>query len=201
MHGADVADDLDQDDGHEGAGAEQGHPPGQPCRGPGQHDDGEGEYHDEHRTDRLQPGTPQDRVMVLLSEGGQLCAASTGRRPVAIDRERDAEHARSQQTGYRRPERGSWCQHARAFPRREAGGLLVTCIWCGHRSAPSVGDAGHPGISNARNQPRGGALASRPQPGRPGMPQGLPVTVFPVYEALGQGGSWGRRRCVPSCLA
>jgi len=37
---------------------------------------------------------------------------------------------------------------------------------------------GYPGITNARNRPPGGASAGRPLPGRPGMPQGLPVAVF-----------------------
>src|SRR5215469_3067290 len=63
--------------------------------------------------------------------------------------------------------------------------------WTGRASVPSVGDAGHPGVTNARNQPPGGAPAGGPQPGWPGMPLGLPVTVPSVYKASGHGGGQG----------
>lgn len=69
---ADVEGDLDKADRHQDACPEHRHPSGQARRGAGQEDDGEGEQDDERRTDRLEPGSPEDGGEVLTAERAQL---------------------------------------------------------------------------------------------------------------------------------
>ena len=95
---ADVERYFGEADHHEDAATEKRQPTCKPIIVTCEEDDSESEEYYEKRTDSLQPGSPEDRSVVLVAKGNQLIVGRIRGRS-GVDGERDHQHGDADHAG------------------------------------------------------------------------------------------------------